>query len=151
MVFIISMERNAMSKIERFGISLDERLLKEFDKRNREMGYNNRSEAIRDLIRDCLVRKKQWVKDNVRVAATVTLIYDHHTGELAEKLNDIQHDHARLVVSTMHVHLDHHNCLEVIILRGLGREVKKLAHRLIALKGVKHGKAILTTEGKDLW
>ncbi len=140
-----------MSKIERFGVSLDERLLQEFDKRNREMGYSNRSEAIRDLIRDCLVRKKQWVRDNVRVAATVTLIYDHQTSELTETLNGIQHEHSGIVVANMHVHLDHHNCLEVIILRGLGKVVKKLAHHLIALKGVKHGKAILTTEGKDLW
>lgn len=140
-----------MSQLERFGISVDHRLLEEFDKRNKEMGYSNRSEAIRDLLRDCLVKRKQWAKDNVRVAATVNLIYDHHTSELTEKLNEIQHKHAALVVSSMHVHLNHNNCLEVVVLRGMGKDVKILAHELIAQKGVKHGKAIVTTEGKDLW
>ncbi|MBN1901648.1 nickel-responsive transcriptional regulator NikR [Candidatus Sumerlaeota bacterium] len=140
-----------MSELERFGISVDRRLLDEFDKRNKEMGYENRSEAIRDLIRDCLVRKKQWAKDNVRVVASVTLIYDHHTGELTDRLNDIKHQHAKLVVSSMHVHLDRDNCLEVVVLRGMGKDVKLLAHEMIAQKGVKHGKAIVTTEGKDLW
>jgi CopG family nickel-responsive transcriptional regulator len=140
-----------MSQLERFGISVDRRLLEEFDKRNKEMGYSNRSEAIRDLLRDCLVKRKQWAKDNVRVAATVTLIYDHHTSELTEKLIEIQHHHAALVVSSVHVHLDQNNCLEVVILRGMGKDVKILAHELIAQKGVKHGKTIVTTEGKDLW
>ena len=140
-----------MSNIERFSVSVDRRLLEEFDKRNKQMGYGNRSEAIRDLVRDCLIKKKQWIKDNVRVVATVTLVYNHHTSEVMERLIDIQHEHAGLVVSCMHVHLDHDNCLEVVVLRGMGREVKKLAHQLIAQKGVKHGKATLTTEGKDLW
>lgn len=140
-----------MSQLERFGISVDRRLLEEFDKRNKQMGYNNRSEAIRDLIRDCLVKMKHWAKDNVRVIATVTLIYDHHSRELTEKLTDIQHHHAALVVSSMHVHLDHDNCLEIVVLRGMGKAVKVLAHELIAQKGVKHGKAVVTTEGKDLW
>lgn len=130
---------------------MDGRLLKKFDGRNAKMGYENRSEAIRDLIRDCLIRSKQWVRDDVRVVATLTLVYDHHKRALAEQLNEIQHEHKNLVVSSMHVHLDHDNCLEVIILRGIGKDVKSLAHTLIAQKGVKHGKAIMTTEGKDVW
>ena len=140
-----------MSELERFSISMDGRLLKKFDERNEKMGYGNRSEAIRDLIRDCLIKTKQWAKDNVRVAATVTLIYDHHTSELTEQLNDIQHHHKGIVVAGMHVHLDYDNCMEVVVLRGRGKEVKELAHQLIAHKGVKHGKVVLTTEGKDLW
>jgi CopG family nickel-responsive transcriptional regulator len=140
-----------MSNIERFSVSVDHRLLKKFDQRNKQMGYNNRSESIRDLIRDCLIKKKQWVKNNLRVAATVTLVYNHHTRELSERLNEIQHKHSDLVVSCMHVHLDNHNCLEVIVLRGMGKDVKSLAHLLMAQKGVKHGKATLTTEGKDVW
>jgi len=144
-------EINSMSEIERFGVSLDKRLLQKFDKRNKKMGYTNRSEAIRDLIRDCLIRSKQWVRDDVRVVATLTLVYDHHKKALPEQLNDIQHEHKNLVVSSMHVHLDHDNCLEVVVLRGIGKDVKALAHTLIAQKGVKHGKAIMTTEGKDVW
>jgi len=140
-----------MSELERFGISVDGKLLEEFDKRNKQMGYTNRSEAIRDLIRDCLIKKKHWAKDNIRVAATVTLVYNHHTTELNKKLNEIQHEHAELIVACMHVHLDAHNCLEVIILRGMSGQIKQLAHKLIAQKGVKHGKAILTSEGNDPW
>jgi len=140
-----------MSQVERFGVSLDGRLLDQFDDRNRQMGYSNRSEALRDLIRDCLVKRKQWVKDSVKVVGTVTLIYDHHSSDLSDRLNEIQHKHGALVVCSMHVHLDHDHCLEVIALRGKGKRVKELAHHLIALKGVKHGKATLTTEGKDLW
>jgi CopG family transcriptional regulator, nickel-responsive regulator len=141
-----------MSQLERFGVSLDGRLLEEFDKRNEEMGYSNRSEAIRDLVRDSLVKRKHWVDDNARVVGTITLVYDHHKNhDLSEKLNEIQHNHRDVIVSCMHVHLDHDNCLEVIVLRGEGKSVKKVAHELIAQKGVKHGKATLTTEGKDLW
>jgi CopG family nickel-responsive transcriptional regulator len=140
-----------MTELERFSISIDGRLLKKFDERNAKMGYENRSEAIRDLIRDCLIRSKQWVRDDVRVVATLTLVYDHHKKALAEQLNNIQHEHKNLVVSSMHVHLDHDNCLEIVVLRGIGKDVKALAHTLIAQKGVKHGKANITTEGKDVW
>ncbi len=138
-----------MSELERFGVSVERRLLKQFDARNKKMGYTNRSEAIRDLIRDCLIKEKQWIKDNVRVAGTVMLAYNHHTRQLSERLNEIQHHHTKLVRASMHIHLDQDNCLEVVILRGMGKDVKALAHQLIAQKGVKHGKAVFTTEGKD--
>ena len=140
-----------MSNIERFGVSVDGRLLERFDERNHVMGYSNRSEAIRDLIRDSLVKSKHWVQDDANVVGTVTLIYDHHSRDLTEKLNDIQHHHGEMVVCSMHVHLDSDNCLEVVVLRGMGKKVKDLAHHLIAEKGVKHGKATLTSGGEDLW
>ncbi len=143
---ILRKGENPMSLIERFTVSMDGPLLEEFDRRNQEMGYDNRSEAIRDLVRDCLDKRRMWVSDNVRVVATVTLIYDHHVSEITDRLNEIQHDHGELVVCSLHVHLTHHDCMEVIVLRGNADKVKDIAHRMIAQKGVKHGKAILTSE-----
>ena len=140
-----------MSSLERFGVSVDGRLLEKFDKRNKGMGYGNRSEAIRDLIRDCLIKSKHWVRDDIKVVGTVTLVFNHHSSDLTEKLNEIQHKHKEMVVCCTHVHLDHDNCLEVVVLRGQGKQVKETAHQLVAQKGVKHGKATLTSEGSDLW
>jgi CopG family nickel-responsive transcriptional regulator len=139
-----------MSNVERFSISMNRELLKKFDERIRRKGYPNRSEAVRDLVRNDLVEER-WARSNVKVAATVTLVYDHHTRELADRLADIQHHHGPIVVATTHVHLDNDNCLEVVILRGKAGEVRKLAEQLIAQKGVKHGRATYTTEGRDLW
>lgn len=139
-----------MAELERFTISIDCRLLKKFDERNDERGYANRSEAIRDLIRNCLVEEKVK-KTNEKIAATVTLIYDHHKRELMDKLTEIQHHHGKLVIASTHIHLDNNNCLEVVILRGQNKEVQQLAENMLAEKGVKHGKAVYTSEGKDLW
>lgn len=138
-----------MGTAERFTVSMDGRLLAEFDKRNTRRGYANRSEAIRDLIRGSLV-EDEWTSGSVKVAATVTLVYNHHTHALSHRLNDVQHHHADLIVSTTHVHLDNDNCLEVIILRGQAKQVRQTAEELCALKGVKHGKIALTTEGKEI-
>jgi CopG family nickel-responsive transcriptional regulator len=128
---------------------MDARLLDKFDALIERKGYANRSEAIRDLIRAQLV-EEQWREATGKVAATVTLVYDHHSRQVADRLADLQHHHHDLVVSATHVHLDNDNCLEVVILRGLARAVRALADELIACKGVKHGKAVLTTEGKDI-
>jgi CopG family nickel-responsive transcriptional regulator len=135
--------------VTRFGVSLDESLLKRFDRLITEKAYANRSEAIRDLIRDSLV-SEQWEAGTEETAGTITLVYSHDTRELTDTLNEIQHHHHAAVISTMHIHLDGHNCLEVLVVRGLGREIKKIADRLIGTKGVIHGKLTLTTTGRGM-
>ena len=135
--------------VTRFGVSLDENLLKRFDRLIAEKAYANRSEAIRDLIRDSLV-SEQWEAGTDETAGTITLVYSHDTRELTDTLNEIQHHHHAAVISSMHIHLDGHNCLEVLVVRGLGREIKKIADRLIGTKGVIHGKLTLTTTGRGM-
>jgi CopG family transcriptional regulator, nickel-responsive regulator len=131
-----------MSSLIRTGISLEQDLLEKFDLLIKQKGYGNRSEAIRDLVRDHFVDED--VASNKTVVGTITLIYDHHQPKLSEQLVSAQHDFKGQVLATTHVHLDHHNCLEVIILKGRGTEVKKFSDKLISLKGVKHGKLVLT-------
>jgi CopG family transcriptional regulator, nickel-responsive regulator len=138
-----------MADLERLSISIPSELASAFDKRNRRKGYGNRSEAIRDLIRDALVRE-EWKDPKARVAATVTLVYDHHTRTLADRITEVQHDAGDLIVSALHVHLDHHNCLEVVVLRGAAREVQALADTLSSIRGIKHSQLTLATEGKSL-
>ncbi|MBI5749977.1 MAG: nickel-responsive transcriptional regulator NikR [Nitrospinae bacterium] len=135
--------------ITRFGISLDEGLLKRFDRLISEKGYANRSEAIRDLIRDSLV-KDEWEEGTKEAVGTITLVYSHHTRELPDTLADLQHHFYTSIVSAMHVHLDKHNCLEVLVVRGKARDIKKIADRLIGTKGVKHGKLSVTTTGREM-
>lgn len=135
--------------ITRFGISLDEGLLQRFDGLIRDKGHANRSEAIRDLIRDALVQR-EWEAGTEETAGTITLVYSHDTRELSDTLNDIQHKYHSAVVSSMHIHLDGHNCLEVLVVRGRGNEIKKIADVLIGTKGVKHGKLTLATTGKHI-
>jgi len=138
-----------MEKVTRFGVSLDSGLLEQFDRLNRARGYTNRSEAIRDLIREKLV-EEEWKAGDAQVAGTVSLVYDHHFLELPRRLTEIQHDHHELVISTVHVHLDHHNCLEVLVLKGRADEVKAFGESLVSTRGIKHGKLTLTTTGKEL-
>lgn len=136
-----------MTGLARFGISLDQSLLESFDRLIAGKGYVNRSEAIRDLIRNALVEEQAARADTTPVVGTVTLVYDHHTRDLADKLTDHQHSHHDAIVSTLHVHLDAHDCLEVIVMRGTAAHVKRLADQLIGTKGVKHGKLVVTTAG----
>jgi len=131
-----------MSTLIRTGISLEQDLLEKFDLLIKQKGYGNRSEAIRDLVRDHFVQEE--VASNKIVVGTITLIYDHHQPKLSEQLVSAQHDYKGQVLATTHVHLDHHNCLEVIILKGHGTEVKKFSDKLLSLRGVKHGKLVLT-------
>lgn len=138
-----------MSTTVRFGISIDENLLQQFDELIGNKGYSNRSEALRDLMRDALV-EQQWSQEDEETVGTVTLVYDHHTRDLSDKLTEHQHSHHQAIISVLHVHLDAHNCLEVAVVRGTSREVRKLADELIGTKGVKHGKLVTTTSGKDL-
>lgn len=138
-----------MGKTVRFGISLDEKLLDSFDQLIEEKSYMNRSEAIRDLIRASLVEERLG-SENQEAVGTVTLVYNHHVHDLSDKLTEHQHSHHEQIVSSVHVHLDSHNCLEVLIIRGEVRVIKKIANELIGVKGVKHGKLVLTITGGDL-
>jgi CopG family transcriptional regulator, nickel-responsive regulator len=135
--------------LTRFGISLDQKLLQRFDRRIMEKGYANRSEAIRDLIRDDLVRQ-EWEDEAGEKMGTVTLIYNHHNHDLGDRLTHLQHDHHHLIISTMHIHLNHDMCMEVLAVRGQGRAIQKLAYELISMKGVIHGRWVGTTTGQDL-
>lgn len=134
---------------KRFGVSIPDELLAKLDRLAKKKGYGSRSEALRDLVRDRFV-DEEWQSLNKEVVGTVTLVYDHHVHDLADKLTDIQHDHFANIVSSTHIHLDHHNCLEVLIVRGEGRKIRRIADQLIAAKGVKHGKLVMTTTGKEL-
>ena len=136
-----------MSNLVRFGVSIDERLLDRFDELITERSYVNRSEALRDLIRGALV-EEQWEAGDQEAIGTVTLVYDHHFHDLADKLTDHQHTHHEEIVSTLHVHLDADYCLEVVVLRGVAGDLKRIADSLIGTKGVKHGKFVATTTGE---
>ena len=138
-----------MSGLSRIGVAIDTDLLEKFDRLIAERKYTNRSEAFRDLIRDELV-EKLWESPESDVVGTVTLVYDHHVRMLNEKLTDIQHDHHRLILSTLHVHLDHDNCLEVLVVRGRSSDVRRVADTLISTKGVKHGRLSITTSPAEL-
>jgi CopG family nickel-responsive transcriptional regulator len=137
-----------MSSIVRFGVSLERDLLEKFDSLIESRNYTNRSEAIRDLIRQELVNK-EWIEGE-DVAGAITLVYDHHKRELLNKITDIQHDFQNIIISTQHIHLDHNNCLELIAVRGNPSQVKRLAEKLKAIKGVKHATLSMTTTGKNL-
>jgi CopG family nickel-responsive transcriptional regulator len=135
--------------VARFSISLPRVLLAQLDQMSKEKGYDNRSLAIADMIRAGLVEHRQKFGSE-EIAGTITLVYDHHKHNLQSALTDIQHDHEEVIISTVHVHLDHHNCLEVILVRGKAGLIKRIADELIAAKGVKHGKLTVTTTGRDL-
>src|SRR5512140_3266547 len=138
-----------MGNTVRFGISLDEKLLASFDQLIEQKSYMNRSEAIRDLIRASLVEERLGSEDEETVG-TVTLVYNHHVRDLSDKLTEHQHTHHHEIVSALHVHLDAHNCLEVLVVRGKARDVKRIADELIGVKGVKHGKLVMTTTAEEL-
>jgi len=138
-----------MSELSRIGVAIDSDLLKKFDDLIAGRGYTNRSEAFRDLIRDAMIEQKAERPDSV-VVGTVTLVYDHHVRRLSEKLTDMQHEHYHNVLSTLHVHLDHDHCLEVVVLRGKSSAVRRMADALISAKGVKHGRLTITSSGAGL-
>jgi len=138
-----------MSELSRIGVAIDSKLLQKFDDLIARRGYTNRSEAFRDLIRDALIEKTAERPDSI-VVGTVTLVYDHHVRMLSDRLTEMQHDHYHHVLSTLHVHLDHDNCLEVLVLKGKAAFVRKLADALISTKGVKHGRLTITTSGAGL-
>jgi CopG family nickel-responsive transcriptional regulator len=140
-----------MSEIARFGVSVENELLQSFDSLIASQGYANRSEALRDLMRDSLVKSK--IEDSPEageVLGSLTLVYDHHAKELTDKMADLQHQHYDSVVSVLHVHVSHDDCMEVIVLRGSLREVRALADSLLSLRGVKHGKLFVTVPVKTI-
>lgn len=134
--------------LKRFSISLEDQLLEQFDKYISGHGYVNRSEAVRDLIRSKLI-SEEWEQDS-EVVGVMTLVYDHHHSQLQERITEAQHDFYHLITSSTHVHMDHHNCLEVTIVKGHASTVRELAERLIALRGVKNGSLTMTSTGGDL-
>jgi CopG family nickel-responsive transcriptional regulator len=138
-----------MGELSRIGVAIDSDLLRKFDELIARRGYTNRSEAFRDLIRDELV-EEAWESPDRKVVGTVSIVYDHHVRLLSEKLTDMQHDHHHQIHSTLHVHLDHSHCLEVLVVRGKASEVKKIADAIISTKGVKHGRLTITATGADL-
>jgi CopG family transcriptional regulator, nickel-responsive regulator len=137
-----------MSKLIRFGVSLEEDLLNKFDRHIKRHKYTNRSEAIRDLIRSELI-KEEWT-ENKEVTGAITIVYDHHTRDLVNKVLDVQHDHHECILSTQHIHLDHHNCFEIIVTKGKSKEIEELYQKLKAVKSVKHAGFMMATKGKDL-
>lgn len=142
--------RNTKSEsVTRFSVSLPGALARELDRMAREKGYDNRSLAIGDMVRAHLIEHRHQVGDS-EIAGSITLVYDHHRHHLQDLLTDLQHDHREIILSSLHVHLDHDNCLEILAVRGKAAQVKKLADELIAAKGVKHGKLTITSTGKDL-
>lgn len=142
-------EEEYTDALVRFGVSMSPGLLKRFDNLIAKKGYVNRSEALRDLIRNNLV-DIEWEQGNKEILGTLTIIYNHEVRELSDRLEDFQHAHYDNIISTMHVHLDKHNCLEVMVLRGMPAKIRSLADHIIGVKGVKHGKLVMTTMGKEL-
>jgi len=137
-----------MSQLTRTGLSIDRELLAKFDVAIAKRNYKNRSEAVRDLIRDHLVGEE--ADSNKVVVGTLTIVYDHHRPNLTEKLVDAQHHAGGSVLAATHVHLDHHNCLEVVIMKGRSKELRHLADQILSLRGVKHGQLVITSTGQNL-
>lgn len=135
-----------MGELARIGVSLEAELLQQFDEVISQKGYGNRSEAIRDLIRDRLVEVQ--IDQNKTVVGTLTILYDHHRPNLTEKLIEAQHQLGGKVLSSMHVHLDHHNCLEVVVVKGHSRDVRDFANGILSLRGVNHGQLVVTSTGE---
>lgn len=138
-----------METVERFGVSMSPRLLDQFDELITKRGYSNRSEALRDIIRNYIV-ESQWESSDTEVVGTLTLVYEHSAHDLSDTLTDLQHQHCKEIICTTHVHMDEHNCLEIIIMRGRSVIVRNISDRLISTKGVKHGKFVCSTTGKEL-
>ncbi|MBL7197387.1 MAG: nickel-responsive transcriptional regulator NikR [Candidatus Omnitrophica bacterium] len=137
-----------MTELFRFGVSLEKGLLDKFDHLIKGKNYTNRSEAIRDLIREKLV-EKQW-QEGKEIAGAITLIYDHHKRELLNKIIDVQHDFQKVIISTQHIHLDHNNCLEIIAVKGSPKKAQALADTLKSVKGVKHVTLSMSSTGKEI-
>ncbi len=139
-----------MGNLVRFSVAMDEALLDRFDGMVARRGSAvNRSEAVRDLVRRALV-EAEWEASDQEIVGTITMVFDHHATDLSDKLDSLQHAHHERIISSMHVHLDAHNCLEVIVVRGTSAEVRSIADALLGTKGVKHGKLVPTTTGRHL-
>jgi CopG family nickel-responsive transcriptional regulator len=133
-----------MGQLTRTGIALDSDLLARFDRYIAKQGYKNRSEAFRDLIRDKLVGAAVESPE-AAVVGTITIIYDHHSRLLPDKLMDLQHENHNMVIATTHVHIDHDSCLEVVVVKGQARKVQAFADLLIGTKGIRHGRLVMSS------
>jgi CopG family nickel-responsive transcriptional regulator len=133
-----------LSDIIRFGVSIEQDLLENYDRLIAERGYATRSEALRDLIREALIQQRIELNSDTQALGTLTLVYDHHASNLLQEMTHLQHDFHELILSVMHLHVSHNDCMEVIALRGIVAEIVKLANGLLSLKGVKNGKLFLT-------
>jgi CopG family transcriptional regulator, nickel-responsive regulator len=140
----LPVNRATMETIIRFGVSIEPDLLKRFDAIIKKKGYVTRSEALRDLIRKNIIHEENTDPESEGLG-TLTMVYDHHTGSLTQRLLELQHDHHHEILTTTHIHVDHHNCLEVLVLKGKTGEIQKLSDAITALKGIKHGELVLTT------
>jgi len=138
-----------MSDTVRFGVSLSLELLDQFDALIKKLGYDNRSEAVRDLIRAKLV-EEEWEASEAETFAAVFLVYEHHRMSLPSRLTELQHDSFAHVIGSFHVHIDHHNCLEIVVMRGPASQVRELGDRMISLKGVKYGRLNMGTTGEQI-
>jgi len=138
-----------VEEIVRFGVSIEKNLLAGFDELISRKGYTNRSEALRDLVRDHLV-EEEWKVEKKEMIGTITIVYNHHTWGLSGTLIELQHHFHNLIISTMHLHMDENNCLEVLVVKGMVDKIKTIADKLISTRGVKHGKLTMTTTGKEL-
>jgi CopG family nickel-responsive transcriptional regulator len=132
-----------VEKITRFGVSIEPNLIKKFDRMIIKEGYTNRSEAIRDLIRKSIIKEKN-LDSNSEAIGTLTMVYDHHSGQLTNRLLALQHNHHSEILTTTHIHVDNHNCLEILVLKGKTGNIQKLADKIKSLKGIKHGELVLT-------
>lgn len=139
-----------MGNLVRFGVSIDEDLLEKFDALSNERGYSNRSEALRDLIRNSLIKKKVEFDSNTQVLGSLTLVYDHHSNTVLQDMANIQHNHHNLILSVMHLHVNHTDCLEILALSGKTKQVNSLADELISLKGIKHGQLCITLPSSEI-
>ena len=144
----MSVSSHPRDDLARIGVAIPKALLGQFDRLISQRGYPNRSEAFRDLIRDNLIQEKAALPHQ-EVVGTLTLVYDHHVRQLSDRLTGMQHEHHHQIVCSLHVHLDHSNCLEVLVLRGKAEGVRSIADRLIAAKGVHHGKLTITVPPKE--
>ena len=139
-----------MSELIRFGVSIDQDLLENYDRLIAERGYATRSEALRDLIRDALIQQKIDAASATQTLGSLTLIYDHRASNLQAEMAEIQHKHHDLIISVMHLHVSHDDCLELIALSGAVNQISELAHGLLSLKGIKHGKLFLTLPSSEI-
>jgi CopG family nickel-responsive transcriptional regulator len=138
-----------MENIVRFGVAMPQDLLHKFDSFILRKNYPNRSQALRDLVRQTLV-EEEWKLGDKETVGTITIVYNHHFKEISDVLTELQHHFCKEIISCLHVHLDRENCLEVLVLKGRSSRIKNIADRLIATKGVKHGKLLRTTTGREL-
>jgi len=139
-----------LSDIIRFGVSIEQNLLENYDRLIAERGYATRSEALRDLIRETLIQQKIEMKTDVQALGSLTLVYDHHARNLVSDMGELQHDFHQIILSVMHLHVSHDDCMEIIALRGVVAEIAELANRLLSLKGIKNGKLFLTLPSSDI-